>query len=264
MPEVAPVVKVTVWDVGQGKELLSFDAHEILVSSVAFSHDGACIVSSGGDSLVKVWDSETGELLHTLEGDQDYVQCVAVSPNGKRIASGGQGRSIKIWDMDSGKELLAIQTRERVLSLAFSPDGKLLAGAGLNFTPIRTAIGFWDSESGEFKMGLKSPRFPVNAIYSIAFSPDGTQLVSAGPDKRLAIWNLTSGEISHFLTGHADIATGADFSADGKKIISRSRDNLIKLWDAASGREIQTFQGHSTNITGVGLWAWEPVDRQCW
>ena len=68
------------------------------------------------------------------------------------------------------------------LSVAFSPDGKLLASGGDNNT-----IMLWDVASGTLTKTLTGH---ADVVWSVAFSPDGKLLASGSYDKTIKIWRV--------------------------------------------------------------------------
>ncbi|HLJ95396.1 MAG TPA: protein kinase [Gemmataceae bacterium] len=129
--------EVRVWDAQTGQELLSLkDTGRAL--SVVFSSDGKCLATAGDE--VKLWDAQTGQELQKIKGltnDTDAFHSVVFSPDGKRLATGAWD-TIKVWDAQTGQELLTLKGGG--VSVAFSLDGKRLAGSGPDGT-----VKIWDA-----------------------------------------------------------------------------------------------------------------------
>ena len=193
--------RITLLDLINRKVLHSFVGHDGEVTALAFSPDGTRLASASHDRTVKVWDSSSGKKLLTLAGHSGPVEAVAYSADGKSIASAIDKTHIRLWDASTGKTLRTLDSRVaraedivvethnyipyldefsegmpgRVLSLAFSPDGKRLAsGSQEGF------INQWDLASGK-----KQTMVPRRSIYDtddralkVMYSRDGKELVS--------------------------------------------------------------------------------------
>jgi WD40 repeat protein len=137
----------TVWDMTSRSDLFSTGRHAGYVFGLDFSPDSKRLATGSGDSdkpgEVRIWDSRTGkELLSLKEDDTGIVYSLAFSPAGKLIANSftpmGRGRGagprhnlVKLRDATTGKERVTLTGyKERVLSIAFSQDGKWMATAG--------------------------------------------------------------------------------------------------------------------------------------
>ena len=217
---------VKLWDAVTGKELRALTGHTKLVGCIAFSPDGRFLASGSGDKTARLWDAVTGKELFTLKHTK-WVTGVAFSLDSKRLAS-GSGNGIKLWDAREGKELLTLEdnSRQSATSIAFSPDGKLLAAAG-NWG---TTIQVWDTLTGKNLFTHKG--HSGNYVYSVAFSLDGKRLASGGGDDTIRIWDTSTYKELLAIKGHTDDVRSVVFSPDGKRLASGSHDRTIKIWDA--------------------------------
>lgn len=213
------------------------------------------------------------------------VLSVAFSSDGKTVASGGADNTVRVWEIATGKELQRFTAATGPLaelalvhSIAFSPDGKLLAAATGNtsrelvmwrpatgeevrrfgdktremnsiaFSPDGKSLAagdnagsvrLWDVGSGELRCELKGPLFSVK---SIAFSPKGEILASASIDRMIRLWDLSSGRQLRQLEGHTMDVLAVAFARDGKTLASGSWDTTIRLWDPSTGKELRVLK----------------------
>lgn len=113
-------------------------SHEDFVNAYALTRDGSIIASAASkmidDAAVPVvilWDAVAGTELRTLVLPSS-VQCLDFSPNGTMLAI-GSGSALQIWDVASGEMLVSAEEHAgQINNLAFSPDGKFIATAGLD------------------------------------------------------------------------------------------------------------------------------------
>src|SRR5438445_126706 len=105
--------------------------HSGLVFSVAFSADGARVLSGRRDKNIKLWDAATSALIRTFEGHSGSVNSVALSADGGRVLSGSVDKTIKLWDAATGVLIRTFRGHsDAVNSVSLSADGgRVLSGS---------------------------------------------------------------------------------------------------------------------------------------
>jgi WD40 repeat protein/DNA-binding Xre family transcriptional regulator len=172
------------------------------------------------------------------------------SPNGTLLAT-AIDRDIILWQVTSRKQLVTLTGHTAwILSVAFSPDGKLIA-SGSNDQTVR----LWDWESGQC---LKTLKGHTSGVQAVAFSPDGHILASGSHDHTIQLWNVQTQQCLRVLQGHCDRVLGLIFCPDQRTLISSSEDKTIRLWDLRSGECLQMLQ---TQINWVCSMALSPDGR---
>jgi len=133
-----------------------------------------------------------------------------------------------------------------VASVAFSPDGRMLAsGSGDN------AVKLWDTGTGQ---ELRTFSGHERNVYTVAFSPDGRILASGGGDTAVKLWDTVSGQLLRTLSGHSRDVFAVGFSPHGRLLATAGLDSIIKLWDTGTGRQLHTLSGHPENaVTSVAF-----------
>ena len=132
-----------------------------------------------------------------------------------------------------------------VISIAYSPDGKMLAsGSGDN------TVKLWDARSGDL---LRTLEGHTDTVLSVAFAPDGKTLASGSEDNAIKLWDARSGALLRTLEGHTDSVYSVAFAPDGNTLASGSEDKTIKLWDVRSGALLRTLEGHTSDVYSVAF-----------
>jgi WD40 repeat protein len=222
---------IKLWDVNTKREIETFSGHEEKVYCVAFSPDGKVLASASKDKTVKLWEIPSGQEISSFKEHSDDVLCVNFSSNGKILASGGGGndKTIKIWYLAEKKVHTLTGHSDwfgGINSLAFSPDGKILASGSQDKT-----VKLWKLETGEEIYTLAGHS---DDVCSVAFSPNGKILASSSKDKTIKLWSLKNRQSIYTFTGLDGAVYSVAFSPDSEILAAGCEDKNITLFPCAN------------------------------
>jgi WD40 repeat protein/serine/threonine protein kinase len=192
-----------------------------------------------------LWGVCQSDALYTLGQHSDHalgVWGVAISPDDKLLATiAAWDGAVNIWDLDSRRLLETPEANEASVSVAFSPDGKMLA-----FATRKHGVKLWDVQGHR-----ELTRFPreTGGRYeapALGFSPNGRQLAISALDGPVVLWDLATYAPGLTLKGHSYASQCLVFTPDGQTLVSGSWDGTIRVWSLTNGQQIAVF----TNLTG--------------
>ncbi|HUE71084.1 MAG TPA: protein kinase [Pirellulaceae bacterium] len=221
----------TVWRLKDGQTVFTVPAKGWL-ARVGFSPDGKLLATAGFDKLAQFWEVPSWKEVRSLKGLTGHPNATAFSPESQRFACAGNdvgagAAGINIWNVSTGlSELQLLGHADRVYTVAFSPNGRLLASASLDRT-----LKVWDAANGKVVWTLHGHASSVNAV---AFSPDGRRLASGSDDRTIKVWDIATGQ--ELLTiavqsGRPGRVFAVAFSPDNRHIASTGDDGLVRIWD---------------------------------
>jgi len=238
--------EIHLWQVADGRQLMSCQGHSGWVRSVAFSPDGTILASASSDQTIRLWDISSGHCLKELRQHSSWVRSVAFSPDGTILASGSGDYTIKLWQVHTGECFKTLQGHHHwVWSVAFSPDGQSLVSGSEDRT-----LKLWDVSTGECLHTLEGHTLWVR---SVVFSPDGSAIASGGGDNTIKLWDLETLTCLQTFQGHSHRVRSVVFSPRGDMLASGSGDYTVKLWDIRTGQCLKTLYGHSNRLESVAF-----------
>ncbi|MFO0897435.1 MAG: WD40 repeat domain-containing protein [Pirellulales bacterium] len=230
------------WNLATMSPIASWKVHEGAVDTVAFSPDGQLIATSGPNGDVKLWDSKTYREVQRFTPRGKELRCLVFSPDGRLLAGSEHmwdDPQVCIWDVHEGSLLRELDGTGGLFgpSLAFSPDGKLLA------TPHDDSNArLWEIPSGNLKATLKGH---TGLVISVAFSPDGQTLATGSFEHNVKLWNIATQQEVASLEALPGSCVSLRFSPDGRTLAAGSvngSETYILLWQVPSFEDIDAAE----------------------
>lgn len=187
--------------------------------------------------------------LSLQAGPLPLLSTLAFSPDGKWLVAGTY-RMVTLWDTATWQPALPLALPISVQSVAFRPDGQVMAIAG-GAVGVSGSVLFYDMNTK--KLLPLTLGGHTDIVYSVAWSKDGKLLVTGSHDKTARLWNTATGKEMQVLKEHSDAVTRVCFAPDGNSLYTASLDKSLRRFGVADGKLIRAFSGHNEPIYALAL-----------
>lgn len=235
----------TIDSMGLPKFKQSFLGHLGAVTSLNFSKNSRYIISCGKDYSARVWNIDTPNLSKVFSLHFEPVTCAFLDQSGKFLITSSTDGTIKTTSVSDSKKSKTIKVGKSISDLLLSKDNKYYYASVKGGTIMKIETG-----STKIIEEMTGHKDEVNAL---DISPDGRILASAGNDKVIILWDLTTGKELRKLNGFEWKVTSVEFSADGKYVIGGCNEGTTKLFDAETGKLVSDFKESSKNVRDVAF-----------
>jgi WD40 repeat protein len=227
-----------------GLEILDLEAGDVarddtagLVMKAAFAPDGEKILCILQDGIVQIRDGRSAALLREI-GPLSGAS-FAISPTHNQVAGtlatvsvvseGAPTTSVSLTVLDVATgEMRELPDKNRtIMSMAYSPDGSLLAVGYLDGT-----LDIRQVSDGQIVRSFAGHSVSVTAL---AFSADGARLLSGDGVGTVRVWDVASGEALGGFVSQLGSVTHVAISPDGGLIVATSGDGTTVVWQNRSG-----------------------------
>jgi len=221
------------------------------LTNVRFSPDGKFLAVARLDKTLHIWSTKDYHLIYTFPIEPECGDCVAFSPDSHFVAAVREEHpnDMIVWDLETGKSSWEsmgelVEKDEKISSLVFSPDGKLLAEA------IGTRVLFWMLDDTGFVL-VREIMGHAALVESLAFNPDGRRLLTTSADMTAKVWDSATGTWLMTLSGHSDIIVTGIFTPDDVWIVTAGYDQTIRFWDSRNGTLAKTLTVHTSPVISL-------------
>lgn len=269
-------------------------------TAVDVAGDGALVLATSRGAVRVVGDGEVRAVLDRAEGQ---VGDVAVDPAGRRLATGvSVQKRAEAWD--DTVELTDLATEATVLelggeaeevsgcafyvaSVAFSPDGTLLASSSHDFTvqvsplddPDATVVlephlgtvldlawspdgatlltsaedgtlRMWDTDGWRLRAEVPTP---AGGWFALAFSPDGSLLAASEVAGTISLLDPATGVVQRSFAGTRAQLGDMAFTPDGARLVAPRADGAVGVWDVGSGELVHELRGHTMPVNDLAV-----------
>ncbi|MCA9079238.1 MAG: hypothetical protein KDA58_01715 [Planctomycetaceae bacterium] len=230
------------------------------IRAAALSPDGKTLATASESNAIQLWSAVGGVPLETIPTSAPITALRYTETGG--LVSIAADQTITLWDTVprfklvatlGGKPNDALDVSEspiadRVLALAFSPDGtKLISGGG---DPSRSGeLLLWDVANRSVIRTFNEAH--SDTVFDVEFSRDGRQIVSGSADKFVKLFDVESGQFIRAYEGHTNHVLGVAIQADGSSLASAGADNEIKVWNTATGEQRRTIKNYGKQVTSI-------------
>lgn len=234
-------VEVWDWVAGTARSTVSLGPLETAAARIV-SPDGRLFALGTTNGSLVLWDlasgTQRGQLATPLADPAVFV----FSPDSRTLAAAlpatERGQPLGWWNLATLQERRVAAPAAPsgwVQELAYSPDGRILAGACLD-----ALVHLWDAQTGAELAALSGHREPVQRV---AFCPGNKTLASASAGGVIKLWNApTRREVATLDHGPGRVACLA-FTSDGRTLVAADVAGAVRFWHTPSLADIDARGG---------------------
>jgi WD40 repeat protein len=222
---------VRIWDTKTGKPKAAWPGHIGQITALAFAPDGATLASAGGDRFspgaLKLWNVATGKERFPIAPFKLRLWGLAYAPSGNSVAVAGGDSTVQIVDTNTGKVFSSLPLPAYGRSVAFSPDGKLLA---VNYGD-KGEVRIVGVDDGRERSHLRVPE--GGHEFALSFAPDNRRLLTPCGDGTSIIWDVSQepAKVLATLRRHEGKVCFGIIFPDGRTVVTGGDDGTIRLWN---------------------------------
>ncbi len=213
---------------------------ENFISQLAFSSDGAFLLSAASDSF-SMWRMSDGKNIGFWSLPESAVRDIAISDGGNHLLIGQNDGKVQHITLKSGRRLEFLGHTEKVNSVALSPNGRYALSGGNDLKAY-----LWDTQSGQIIQTFVHP----TRVTKVALDLTGKFAFTADSQQQATVWDLKTGQPKLQLAmGRGRVFTVAHFSDDGRYLLTGAASRRATIWNIETGKVVEDFMVSPTEGT---------------
>ena len=238
--------RIFVWNLHTGALSGAWRGHGKSLRHVAFSPDGASLLSAAIAQETRIWPQQTAWARGITGRSPSPIRDIAIRNEGEDVAVATDTGLDVFSSPDSTPAFtLAATSGQGATCVALAPDGRRIATVLDAFTPV-----VWDWQN-------QLPRATLSGhdgwVFAIEFSPDGKRIMTGSWDCTARVWDAQSGATIGVLNRHTNDVRDIAFSHDGRLLATASADGTAILWNAHSLEPIHTLDCQGVPVIAVAF-----------
>ena len=216
-------------DINSGEVLAVIDGPAESIGGAAFSRDGSTLAVGSALMPLRLWNIARRQSVDDWEGSSESTRAICSSPTTDEFALADSDGIVRIWGRnESVQEVEELSHRQRIEVMRYSPNGSLLAIAGISPT-----VWVWSVRNQRLHARLSAHE---NWILGLDFSPDSSLLATGGDDGHVRIWRVADLQLISEAPAHEPGVRCVAFAPDGILVASAGAEPIVRLWDSRSGK----------------------------
>lgn len=243
-----------VWNMKTTACIRTMDCGHAICSCFLPGDQHVAVGTKSGEILI--YDLASSTLVDSIKAHGATVWSLHVRPDGQALVSGSADKEVKFWEFRqetaahlkkslSLGHVRTLKMSDDVLSVRYSPNGKLLAVSLLDAT-----VKIFYQDSLKFFLSLYGHKLPVSCM---DISDDSKLIVTGSADKNVKIWGLDFGDCHKSIFAHEESVTQVFFEKKSHYFWTVGKDRLLKYWDGDKFENIQKLDGHHNEIWALAV-----------
>ncbi len=228
-------------------------AHKGPARAIAFSPDGAVLLSGGDDKQVRTWAVADGVPRLSYAGSEDAITTVAFTKDGQHVLAGGADKTVRLWPLNPPAEdpakpnAVAVEAKAKFVY----PDVVRCISTSADDTRLAAVADDGVVRVRDMQTGVELERFTPSdqPALAVAFAPDNRTLVSGGADNAGHAWTMS---LVRTISADAEQLHDLALTGAGAQAVTAGSEG-VKQWNLADGNLLRTFNPEPGAFVSVAV-----------